>query len=140
MTEAPYSVNFLARNPAGYELQFTVRATTEEDLAARLEQLLGRLQQTQHIPIARRESGNKPPFGDKTETPRAAVVEREAATVPDWLADEEGEPGQPAENWCPIHSVEMNRPERDGQVWFSHRAKGREGEYWCKGKLPKPSR
>lgn len=34
---------------------------------------------------------------------------------------------------CPIHQVPLTRHEKDGEVWFSHKAKGKRGDYWCRG-------
>jgi hypothetical protein len=37
----------------------------------------------------------------------------------------------PREHWCPLHQVDFRRYERDGQVWYSHKA----SEGWCKEKI-----
>jgi hypothetical protein len=33
-------------------------------------------------------------------------------------------------SWCPIHECEMNRYEKNGHAWYSHKV----GDTWCKGK------
>ena len=40
------------------------------------------------------------------------------------------ENGQADPAWCPIHGCAMKRREKDGQVWYSHKA----GDAWCRGK------
>ncbi len=37
---------------------------------------------------------------------------------------------------CPVHSVAMQRREKNGDVWYSHKAVNPEtgSEYWCRGK------
>jgi hypothetical protein len=32
--------------------------------------------------------------------------------------------------WCPIHQCEMRRWDKNGRVWYSHKADGK----WCCGK------
>lgn len=40
-----------------------------------------------------------------------------------------------ANTWCEIHECDMQRHEKEGEVWFSHRAKRQDGsQYFCKGK------
>lgn len=41
--------------------------------------------------------------------------------------------GAPDPAWCAIHQCAMNRHEKAGVTWFSHRI----GETWCKGKPAK---
>lgn len=38
--------------------------------------------------------------------------------------------GAPDPAWCAVHNVAMKRREKDGQVWYSHKA----GDTWCRGK------
>ena len=35
------------------------------------------------------------------------------------------------QSWCPVHECNMNRWEKDGRVWFSHKVNGE----WCKGRV-----
>jgi hypothetical protein len=64
-----------------------------------------------------------PPWSAPPATP-AAEAERPkpVPTLPD---------GTPDPAWCPIHGVAMQRREREGQVWYSHKLA--DGTY-CKGK------
>ncbi len=146
MSEAPYSVNFLARNPNGFEMQFTLRATGEDVLFERVESLTARLLQSGFEPIGRSysRSDSRPPVAAKvSEAPKA-----EPPPVPEaplfedaWTGGEiDAEVPQDSPSWCSIHNVEMRRYERGGEVWYSHRVQGDRGEYWCKGKPPKAGR
>lgn len=37
--------------------------------------------------------------------------------------------------WCPIHQCSMQRREKNGESWYSHKATREDGkEYWCRGK------
>ena len=43
--------------------------------------------------------------------------------------------GGEAPAWCNIHSAKMNRHEKNGDVWYSHKAHNQDGsEFWCRGK------
>ena len=45
-------------------------------------------------------------------------------------------PAAPA--WCDIHQCEMQRHDKEGDVWYSHSAKRQDGsKYFCKGKKEK---
>ncbi len=148
MSEAPYSVNFLARSPDGFEMQFTLRTLAEEDLVARMEKLVSRLMQTGYEPIGRSYTrskvANDPPRVAAEPKPEPSV---EAPLFEDAWTGEETEPDaatvaavQEGPSWCPIHNVEMPKHERNGEVWYSHRARGPNGEYWCKGRAPRAAR
>jgi hypothetical protein len=40
----------------------------------------------------------------------------------------------PTEKICPIHGAKMRRREKNGEVWWSHRAYREDGtEFWCRG-------
>jgi len=67
-----------------------------------------------------------------------------------WLDDHGADPTQkaaggndsggskPEPNVCPIHHVAMRRREKNGDVWYSHKAIDPEtgAEYWCRGQGP----
>ncbi len=140
MSEAPYSVNFLARNPNGFEMQFTLRATSEDALFEHVESVTARLTQSGFEPIGRSYTRSE----SKSYTPQKAAEPPKPAEPPPaqepmfedaWTGGEmEAESPQDSPSWCPIHNVEMRRYERGGEVWYSHRVQGDRGEYWCKGK------
>ncbi len=145
MSEAPYSVNFLAKSPDGFEMQFTLRTTGEDELVERMEKLVSRLMQVGYDPIGRSYTRSE----SRVTTPRVAAepkpepaAENKPLFEDAWTGEEaEGEPAaQEGPAWCSIHNVEMPRHERDGEVWYSHRAKGPNGEYWCKGRPPRANR
>ena len=50
-----------------------------------------------------------------------------------WLPPREREEGFDRAGAVPLD-------ERDGEVWYSHKAQGDRGEYWCKGKPPRATR
>ena len=35
-------------------------------------------------------------------------------------------------HWCPMHQTEFKKYEKDGRVWYSHKA----GDSWCKEQKP----
>jgi len=44
-------------------------------------------------------------------------------------------PGWPGTKMCPIHHVEMQRHEKNGSRWWSHKVTLEDGtEQWCRGK------
>ncbi len=120
MTEAPYSANFRARDAqTGFEIQFTVRAVTEDAFFARLSRILDRLTEQGYLAAGgRRESAAE----------SLPALAREPAPAPPAASAAESE-ARP--DWCSIHNVQMRRHEKDGEVWYSHRTE--EGT-WCKGK------
>lgn len=149
VSEAPYSVNFLARSPDGFEMQFTLRTIDQEGLLTRMQELTGQLLEAGFEPIARgygrsesRAAIPRPVEPAKQETP----LPLEPAPLFDdaWTGDEaeadKATAAHDSPSWCPIHNVEMRRYERNGEVWYSHKAQGERGEYWCKGRAAKTSR
>lgn len=142
MSEAPYSVNFLARNPNGFEMQFTLRATGENDLFEHIESVTARLLQGGFEPIGRSFGRSESrPAARVSETPKVEPPVASAPLFEDaWTGGEIEEAPQDSASWCSIHNVEMRRYERDGEVWYSHKAQGERGEYWCKGKPMRSTR
>jgi hypothetical protein len=61
-----------------------------------------------------------------------------------WLAEHGAQPNdyasgngsEPETHVCPIHHVAMRRREKQGDVWYSHKAINPDTgeEYWCRGK------
>ena len=42
---------------------------------------------------------------------------------------------QPVEKICPVHGAKMRKREKNGEVWYSHKAYSPDGsEFWCRGK------
>ena len=105
--EAPASANFKADHPAGFIVQFTIRNHEVSTVLKRVDQLAKHL-----IDKGWKTNGrafNAPP------PPPVAKVEVEMVADP---------------GFCTIHQVQMKRREKDGQIWYSHKA----GEEWCRGK------
>lgn len=129
--EMPYSANFMAKAVSGFEVQFTVRRFTQDNLLDELDALTVRLEGRGYVAIGRSFRSEQ-----KGAVP-ASVRQAEAANTPEprradpgeanWMGDGE------EDHICPIHKVAMRRFEREGQVWYSHKM----GSDWCKGKLPR---
>ena len=114
-TEAPASWNTRYITLDGFECQLTLRADTGQDVLEKAQAAISFLL----------KSGCTPSFNRNLQhitTPEAA----------------QHTPGTNGNNgnghdrgWCPIHDCEMRRWEKDGRVWFSHKA----GDEWCSGKV-----
>jgi hypothetical protein len=80
-------------------------------------------EEPQFLPKKLREEpqflGDRNPGSSKEEKIRRKAGEEE----------EEEAAGSHSGVWCSIHNVEMERREKDGAVWYSHR----DGDGWCKG-------
>lgn len=105
--EAPYSVNFRAASPEGYEMQFTIRSITETGLIQRLGSLLHALEGNEYTPAARGAAARQTNAEDRV-SPR-----------------ETSDP-----SWCSIHQAQMKARTANGETWYSH--KDPEGG-WCRG-------
>lgn len=55
---------------------------------------------------------------------------QQPAQKPDPKEKKAGNPGKTDPSWCPIHNCKMERREKNGGVWYSHKTK----DGWCKGK------
>lgn len=113
-TEAPVSFNVKA-SYQGYDVMLTVRDTDTKRLMDRAIKTLEWLQEHGFEPTARQNGSNG--------AQKAVQTPVEPPTLPD---------GTPDPAWCPIHHVAMKRREKDGQVWYSHKAP--DGT-WCRGKV-----
>jgi hypothetical protein len=71
----------------------------------------------------------------KLETALGWLAERGATPTGNGRPGQEPE-GEPDPSICPIHHVQMQRREKQGDVWYSHKAIDPEtgAEYWCRGK------
>ncbi|MBV6452075.1 MAG: hypothetical protein MHPDNHAH_02826 [Anaerolineales bacterium] len=100
-TEAPASWNTRYVTPEGFACQITIRGESGRDLLEKAGVALSFLL----------EHGYKP---EDTHRPI-----RNNAT-----ASKSGK-------WCELHECELKRFEKDGKIWFSHKAS--DGS-WCRGK------
>ncbi len=107
-SEAPASWNVRYRTADGFECQLTLRGSSGADLLPRTEAAVRWLVDHGCSPT----NGQRPPQAEAQDPPAA------------------GAPGQQAEGWCAEHGVQMQRRERNGQTWWSHKAP--DGS-WCRG-------
>ena len=112
--EAPASWNTKYVDPNGFECQITLRGETGSDLLEKAANAINYLLKNGCTPYVFYRNGSQKP-ATKTEESK-----KEDAT-PD---------GKDNPAWCPIHQCEMKRWDKNGQVWYSHKADGE----WCSGK------
>jgi len=105
-TEAPASVNLKCRY-LGYDVMITLRGETGGEVLPKLETAVEWLEGHGAAP-ADFGNGN----GNGTDS-----------------ADSDGP------TICPIHHVAMKRREKNGDIWYSHKAHDASTgqEYWCRG-------
>lgn len=103
-TEAPASVN-LKFNFRGFDTMLTLRGESGADVLPKLETAIEWLQgHGAAATVAGNGNGNGTQGGD-SET-----------------------------KICAIHGAKMRRREKQGDIWYSHRAFDENGnEYWCRG-------
>lgn len=114
--EAPASWN-VRYNWSGFDCQLTLRGETGADVMTRAQAAIAWLLANGAHPNGYNGNGN----GKHQAAPAAQL---EPVLVP--VLDN----GEPDPTWCPVHNVAMQRRERDGKVWYSHK----NGDGYCKGK------
>jgi len=112
--EAPASWNTKYISPDGFICQLTLRGESGKELLEKAQAALIWLNGQGCRPAGWRQS-------DTEIGKEGASQPMSTPTLPD---------GTPDPAWCPIHGVAMKRREKDGQVWYSHKA----GDGWCRGK------
>jgi hypothetical protein len=115
--EAPASWNVRYITPDGFACQLTLRGETGAELVRRTEAALRWLLDHDCSPSGGL-AGTRAFRHDAGQASRAGADRAPAGDRPD-----------PA--WCAVHLVSMQRRERDGKVWYSHRTP--DGG-WCKGR------
>jgi hypothetical protein len=115
-TEAPASLTILV-TLRGYDCQLTLRAETGAEVLGKLGQAIDWLSAHDGQPTPARANGNGSQQAEPASQPAAAPAPTLAGGIPD--------PG-----WCSIHNCAMQRRERNGEVWYSHK----NGDVYCKGK------
>jgi len=106
LPEAPASINFKFRL-RGYDAQLTLRDVSGSALLPKFQAALSALEEMGAEPR------NLPPL---PLNPDAAQPPQAAATDP---------------SFCSIHNCKMTKRERNGDVWYSHKAPD---DTWCRGK------
>lgn len=105
-TEAPASWNTRYVTPDGFTCQITIRGENGKDLLEKAAVALSFLLEHGYKP----ENNHRQPRNNNASAANNTQGDRK---------------------WCAIHDCELRRFEKDGRVWFSHKAP--DGS-WCRGK------
>ena len=118
-SEAPASWNTRYLDPNGFECQITLRGENGSELLEKARLAIAFLLEHGCTPYAYRSA------------PRPSENKGEGTKNGNGTHGTSGPNGTDANpSWCAIHGCEMKRWERDGRVWYSHKANGE----WCRGK------
>ena len=98
--EAPVSWNTKYIDPRGFQCQLTLRGNTGYQLFDKVDAALDRLLESECRP-----------YPDNRPTKQAKPLSVHNPT------------------FCYLHDVQMDRYEKDGRSWYSHK----HGDSWCKG-------
>ena len=115
--EAPASWNTRYLSPEGFECQITLRGENGSELLEKA-----------NLAIAYLLEHGCTPYVYRSAPRQAASTSDEAKNGNHGSNGSSGTESNAA--WCPIHQCEMKKWERDGRVWYSHKADGQ----WCRGK------
>lgn len=122
--EAPASWNTRYISPDGFVCQLTLRGETGKELLEKVGAAISYLIQIGCKPY---DCGNH-----SSQTNTAQPQNPEVIPVNAFVPSNNGNGnGNGASHFCPIHGVEMKRWEKDGRIWYSHKA----GTTWCSGKV-----
>jgi hypothetical protein len=118
-TESPVSWNTRYITPEGFECQLTLRGEPGQEVLEKAGSAMAYLLKNGCHPTAGNKSSNhyQPPSQAHPDSTNSN-------------SNGNGNNGHDR-SWCPIHECEMKRWEKDGRVWFSHKA----GDEWCSGKV-----
>lgn len=104
LPEAPASVT-VKFSLKGFDTMLTLRDHSGYELLKKLETALDTLEKMGAEPTAHRQPATPQDNGQ-----------------------------EPDGKICPLHSAKMTRREKQGDVWYSHKAYSPDGaEYWCRG-------
>jgi hypothetical protein len=112
--EAPASWNTRYVDPNGFECQITLRGETGSDLLEKAANAINYLLKNGCVPYVYYRNGSR-----QTES------KMEESKKEEGKGDGNDNPAR-----CPIHQCEMKRWDKNGRVWYSHKADGE----WCSGK------
>jgi len=112
--EAPASWNTKYVDPNGFECQITLRGETGSDLLEKAANAINYLLKNGCTPYVYYRNGSQKPATKADESKKEDI-----------RPDDKDNPA-----WCPIHQCEMKRWDKNGRVWYSHKADGE----WCSGK------
>ena len=114
LPEAPVSWNVRYTSSQGYDCQLTLRGVDPAEVLKMADQLMARMGEAgvgnRHGQANGDGNGSapEPKNGNGHTTAKPADV-----------------------RWCSIHDCAMDRYEKNGRSWYSHRS---EGGKWCKGR------
>ncbi len=119
-SEAPASWNTRYVDPNGFECQFTLRAENGQDLLEKANSAIAYL--LKH---------DCKPYSYNRNSYRAKKANRKPADSNKGSSNgNTGNQSSQDSSWCSIHECDMQRWEKDGRVWYSHKVDGE----WCTGK------
>jgi len=112
--EAPASWNTKYVDPNGFECQITLRGESGSELLEKAANAVHYLIDNGCTPYVYYRNGTRQVESKGNEGKKDDVLSN----------------GTDNPAWCPIHQCEMRRWDKDGRVWYSHKADGE----WCRGK------
>ena len=110
--EFPVSWTVRYQSSAGLDCMLTIRGDTVAEVSEQAAAALAA--------IARAQAAAAPTAPGVTPAPQQTTPEPGPQPAP-----------EPRPDWCPIHNQAMQRHQRGGEAWYSH--KTAEGT-WCRGK------
>jgi hypothetical protein len=120
--EAPASWNTRYIDPNGFECQITLRGETGSELLEKAAIAVNYLLEAGCIPYVNRIPQRQ------EERKSNSNITKDKSNGTNGSNGNNGTNDNPS--WCPIHKVSMRKWEKDGRVWYSHKADGE----WCRGK------
>ena len=119
-TESPVSWNTRYVAPEGFECQLTLRGESGQEVLEKAHAAINYLLANGCTPSVRNHAS-----GNGVSTNGTESEESHAHPV-----DNPNGGNGHDRSFCPIHQCQMKKWEKDGRVWYSHKA----GDAWCSGK------
>ena len=125
-TEAPASWNTRYITSDGFECQLTLRGETGQEVLEKAQAALAYLIKNGFAPQVHYRNSYTRSAGNET----AVTGSDGNGHTPESANGNGNGNGNSDHGWCAIHQCEMKRWDKDGRVWYSHKA----GDTWCSGK------